>query len=77
MTSHTHPGHIGTCQVCGKRCFTSRKAARKAIRTIGDGDHMTAYRCGASYWHIGHLPKAVIKGKTSRDRIIDTRKATP
>lgn len=73
MTNHPQPWY-GTCPTCGKRSFPTRKAARKAIRSIGDGDHMSAYRCDTS-WHIGHLPTAVINGTTTRQHITN-RKAT-
>lgn len=71
--SREHYTWTGSCPDCGKRSFTTRKAAKKAARRIGDGDHMSAYRCGG-YWHIGHLPTAIIRGHLTRTNA--TRKDT-
>jgi hypothetical protein len=53
----------GTCPACGKRCYVSRRHARAAARVIDPA--MSAYRCGG-YWHLGHLPEAVRRGRRTR-----------
>lgn len=63
--SATMPLWNGTCPRCGKRQYPTRRAARKAARTIPSDGHLNAYRCGR-YWHLGHLPAAVIAGELSR-----------
>lgn len=57
----------GTDPVTGKRNYFSRAAARKVIRRMG-GRRMAAYRNphNPMYWHIGHLPRAVKQGVTTR-----------
>ncbi|KRV48803.1 hypothetical protein AQ490_23325 [Wenjunlia vitaminophila] len=42
------------CPECGKRCYASRTAARKAARVLYPGDAMCAYRCPSGWWHYGH-----------------------
>jgi len=39
------------CPRCGKRCYASRKAARKAARLLHPGTHMRKYSC-SGYWHL-------------------------
>lgn len=39
------------CPLCGKRCYLSRKAAKKAARLLHPGTHMRRYKCG-DYWHV-------------------------
>lgn len=53
-----------TC-ACGKVRYVSRREARAAAREQRRFGRMSAYQCGAS-WHLGHLPKNVIKGKADR-----------
>ena len=45
--------------VCGKSAFTSRKAARAALRCTFPGESMQVYICprrpdGLEIWHFGH-----------------------
>lgn len=62
-------GHIGTCETCGKRCYTSKRDAKAAIRQRQHrAGRLSAYRCGP-YWHIGHLHRAVAAGQLRRDQI--------
>lgn len=44
---------VGRCRRCGKRCYPTRREARRAARLAHPGEHMRAYRCGG-YWHLGH-----------------------
>lgn len=57
-------GYAGHCKDCGKICFTSKRAARAARRSMHE--QMSVYRCGP-YWHLGHLPEVVRRGRLSRD----------
>lgn len=61
-------GHGTRCPDCGKRRFNSRKAARKAARTIKPGEQMGVYRCG-DYWHFGHTPYVVARGVIDRREV--------
>jgi hypothetical protein len=65
--------HVGTCATCGKRCYPSKARAKKVARSLrGDrsGQHLSVYRCGDSaYWHLGHLPRDVVRGVMGRDEI--------
>jgi len=42
------------CPHCGRRCYASRKAARRAARLLYPGTHMRKYSCG-SYWHVSPM----------------------
>lgn len=39
------------CRMCGKRCYQSRKDARRAGRLLYPGAHTREYRC-LGLWHI-------------------------
>lgn len=53
---------LGECPICGKIRYTSRKRAKEVARTIfPTARHLSEYKC-AGYWHIGNLPRAVIRG---------------
>lgn len=53
---------LGECPTCGKIRYTSRKRAKAVARTIfPTAQHLSEYRCG-NYWHIGNLPRSVIRG---------------
>ena len=56
-----------TCRTCGKRTFRNRRDARAMAKQI-PGAHMTAYRCpvDAGGWHLGHLPRDVVRGVGDR-----------
>jgi hypothetical protein len=61
----------------GKRGFESRKDA-KAWNSRGARmglDRLHPYLCEhCTFWHVGHLPKAVKKGDTDRHTYYDDRK---
>ena len=44
----------GECPRCGKRCYASRKTAKRAARLLRPGVHMRKYACGA-YWHLSSM----------------------
>lgn len=52
------------CPYCGKKSYYTRKAARRAGRSLYPDDHLNAYRCldapdyvdTTQLWHIGHAP---------------------
>lgn len=46
----------GTCRVCGKRSYPTRKAAKRERRDHLPNDLMRTYQCETGYWHYGHLP---------------------
>ncbi|WP_280273426.1 hypothetical protein [Nocardia wallacei] len=55
------------CNTCRKRRYRSRKAAKQAVHIV-PGTRMSAYECvAAPGFHIGHLPRSVRRGETSRD----------
>ena len=51
-----------SCPHCGKRCYASRKAAKKAAVLLHPGIHMLRYRCG-DFWHLSRM-----KGQSKRPR---------
>lgn len=63
------------CPDCGKVRYLSRSIARKVAKNLNRRrpGHLNAYRCG-SFWHVGHLPSAVIAGDLSRAEIDDAPK---
>lgn len=61
-----------TCPTCGKRSYLSLHEARKARRSLPNHKGMTVYPCGG-YWHTGHLPEVVRKGRLTRGEIYDER----
>jgi hypothetical protein len=59
-----------TCFSCvpRKQTYTSRKAAKAAIRKTPGWGRMQAYPCpGGEGWHAGHLPRAVRQGEVGRE----------
>ncbi|MEU3013400.1 hypothetical protein [Nocardia asteroides] len=57
------------CEPCGKRRYQSKAAAKQQARThTGNYGSMSAYECPAvpGQWHIGHLPRAVVRGEIDR-----------
>lgn len=57
-----------TCNVHGKKSYTSRDLAKQASREMHDPG-MREYRCDVEdgYWHIGHLPEPVRNGQVTAD----------
>ena len=55
-----------TCVLCGKQVYKNRKTARRAAKVLYPGHTMSAYQCEKGYWHIGHTPSAIVKGKRTR-----------
>lgn len=54
----------GECSLTGKVGFVSRADARRVVKrerhVLG---RMRAYLCdGCGWWHVGHLPRAVVRG---------------
>ena len=58
------------CADCGKVRYVTRKDAKKERRRFR-GSGMNVYPCPASpaFFHLGHLPPAVIHGLIGRDQI--------
>lgn len=54
----------GRCQ-CGKIRYLSRKDARQVARSLSRAG-LNAYEC-AGYWHLGHLPPIVRRGRATRE----------
>jgi GH24 family phage-related lysozyme (muramidase) len=55
---------------CGKIRYLTKSHAKAAVRRMkGRVGRLNAYRCPAGFWHIGHLPKDVTKGRISREQI--------
>lgn len=51
---------VGTCNECGKRCYIDKRQAKRLAKQLDHSAHMSVYKCGV-YWHIGHMPKVMIK----------------
>ncbi|MGC4769229.1 hypothetical protein ACLQ25_09640 [Micromonospora sp. DT44] len=63
------PGYVGYCDTHQKRLFSTRKLAKRHLRTHRNNKGMREYRCDLvdGFWHIGHLPLATVAGrKTAR-----------
>ena len=68
------PRHWITCPHCPhhaggfKRSYQSRKAALRAKKVQHLDSSISAYRCphDSELWHLGHLPRAVQQGITTR-----------
>ena len=58
------------CLSCGKVRYVSRKDAKKERRRFR-GSGMNVYPCPVNrdFFHLGHLPPAVVHGLISRDQI--------
>lgn len=65
---HTGVASGGTpCPTCGKRRFLTKADAKTVARQMkGRRGRLNAYRCG-DFWHLGHLPKPVARGRLTRD----------
>lgn len=70
-----HKGYSHTC-TCGKQAYRSKTEAKKAMREAqcryaGQPGHWGTYLCRAATgsWHYGHLPKSIVKGKTTRGEV--------
>jgi hypothetical protein len=60
---------VSTCDDCGKRCFLAKGDAKRAIRSMkGRVGKLHVYRCG-DYWHLGHIPTALARGRITRDQV--------
>lgn len=61
------PTWAGICAAAGgKRQFLSRKAARSERKY----PRLTPFRCDhCGYWHLGHLPPVVKRGRADRDTV--------
>ena len=85
------PGTWYPCQRTGKRGWLTRADARRArTRTRGNGADttkarpLTIYRCrddehgdGCGLFHVGHLPRAVVKGYVPRAEVYVKPRDTP
>lgn len=60
---------VARCQPCDKASYATRKAAKAALANgpLQAERAMREYRCPhrRDYWHIGHLPPAVITGRST------------
>lgn len=72
MSGFNHAGsrHTKTCEHCGKRCYATRKDAKRAARHARDGS-MRPYRClsDPEVFHTGHLPKVIKAGLMTADEV--------
>ena len=63
---------VGHCHYHDKVLFRNRKTARMHSRRMKSrSGRMNAYECDVHprLWHLGHLPKAVVKGDVGRELI--------
>lgn len=75
MSSH-HRAYVGLCPDCGKHCYLTKRDAKAIRKRMAHDAHLSVYRCGP-YWHLGNLPKPVIKGTIDRSKILPVRRRTP
>lgn len=69
------PTMYHSCEVHGKRGYTSRKLAKAGIRRTSNSKGMRAYACDVveGMWHIGHLPEDVTGGRRTAADIYGRR----
>jgi len=68
-----NPGYSSVCSVCGKQSFTSKALAKRMAKRVDAT--MRVYFCESSKgWHMGHLPRAVLRGITDRRTFYGTYK---
>ena len=64
----------GYCPACGKKIYSSKKAAKNASRVHHPYDNMSPYQCRSTSplrrdpapWHFGHLDEEVKLGELAR-----------
>lgn len=66
--------HIGPCEKCGKLRFQTKKAAKEFVKRTKDYS-MKAYRCG-EFFHIGHQPERLRRGKITRSQLRSNKRKT-
>jgi len=56
-------------KACGNKVrYPNRKKAREARRRTPSGGHLNIYHCPWCGWyHLGHLPRDIRRGKTEKD----------
>lgn len=66
------------CAACGKRAYPSRKVAKRAKADHPDARRLHVYHCrpGAPDWHVGYLPRAVLRGDLTRHEYYATNPET-
>lgn len=76
MGEPRYVGHVGYCEQHGKRLYSSRKAAKTAIRQHQQPAGMREYRCDMvdGMWHCGHLPPAVMEGRRTARQVYRRRR---
>jgi len=57
----------GACPRCGKRCYGTRRSAKRAARLLYPGSHMGRYRCG-QWWHVTSRPERAKKSSRGPGR---------
>jgi hypothetical protein len=63
--------NVAEC-ACGKVRYGTKRLAKAAIKRFQPRDgRLNAYRCAGGFWHIGHLPKDVSRGRIARSDIFD------
>lgn len=57
------------CPRCGKRCYRTRTAAKRAGRLLHPGRHVRRYRCAAGWWHLTSMrEQPEHRARCGRDR---------
>ena len=46
-----------------KWAYTTRAAAKRHAKRVGDG--LRPYLCSCGFWHVGHKPDATMRGEMS------------
>lgn len=67
--SSPRDGYVKLCDQHQKRCYVSRKWARRVASKIV-GPRLNAFPCEETgLWHLGHLPDPVRRGDVGREGI--------
>lgn len=70
---------MSRCVGCGKYRFVSRSAAKRARRRMSNPHGLNAYECPTEpgWWHLGHLPAAVVRGERGRSDLTAPKQPKP
>lgn len=67
---------VSASNACGKVAHPTRRVARR-VAALYPTEHLRPYRCAhCHWWHLGHLPPAVVRGIATADEIYHPREVT-
>jgi hypothetical protein len=66
----------GRCQDCDKLYYSSRGNAKQNLKRLRHHGKQHVYECPTheGWWHVGHLPEAVVRGEHGREELVQSRR---